>query len=65
MGWKDTDITAGDVFTLYNETTMTDGRIYQNGIVLNDSTTIHNVTTDIMLSTASQSFTTSIVVNVE
>jgi hypothetical protein len=65
LGWKDTDITAGDVFTLYNETTMTDGRIYQNGIVLNDSTTIHNVTTDIMLSTASQSFTTSIVVNVE
>lgn len=65
LGLKDEDLDGLDQLTIYNETTMKDGRVYPSTITVNDTTSFINVTPNITNSSGTTSFTSTIVVFVQ
>ncbi|MCO6478934.1 MAG: hypothetical protein J5I94_20035 [Phaeodactylibacter sp.] len=65
LGLEVADFDGLDQVTIYNTTTLKDGRVYPSVIEVNEEVTINNVTPNIQNSSATTSFTTSIVVFVQ
>jgi hypothetical protein len=60
LGISTSDMGGGDRFDLFNVTTLQDGRVYPSDVVVNDSTTIRNISPTIINQTATHSFTSQL-----
>ncbi|MCB0599001.1 MAG: hypothetical protein H6557_27110 [Lewinellaceae bacterium] len=65
LGLQAEDFDGLDQVTIYNTTTLKDGRVYPSVIEVNNEVSINNVTPNIQNSSATTSFTTQIVVFVQ
>ncbi len=65
LGLEVADFDGLDQVTIYNTTTLKDGRVYPSMIEVNEEVTINNVTPNIQNSSATSSFTTTIVIFVQ
>jgi hypothetical protein len=65
LGLQDSDFNGLDQVTIYNKTTMKDGRVYPSTITVNDTTSFVNVTPNILNSSATTSFTTTVTIFVQ
>lgn len=65
LGLQDADFDGLDQVTIYNETTMKDGRVYPQTFAANETTNITNTTPNILNSSATTSFTSTITVFVQ
>jgi hypothetical protein len=65
LGLEDADFNGLDQVTIYNETTMKDGRVYPSQIVVDDSTSFTNIGPNILNSAATTSFTATLPVFVQ
>lgn len=65
LGLQDDDFNGLDQVTIYNETTMNDGRVYPSTITVNDTTSFVNVTPNILNSAATTSFTATVTIFVQ
>ena len=65
LGLEVADFDGLDQVTLYNTTTLKDGRVYPSVIEINNEVSVNNVTPNIQNSSATTSFTSQIVVFVQ
>lgn len=65
LGLTDNDFDGLDVVTIYNETTMTDGRVYPSTVQINQNVSVNTVAPNVANSSATTSFTTTIPVFVQ
>ena len=65
LGLQDSDFDGLDQVTIYNETTLKDGRVYPQTFAANDEVNITNTTPNILNSAATTSFTATVTVFVQ